>query len=244
MPGQFSSWAATRCWEFSWSPAQRGLRLAPLGHGSLRGATIRALSEAVARGSSGRDGAPPQPRGADGRERGLAARQEEARCRQGMSWGVRDRRDRHGGPLPRARASPGCGKTSGAASTRSLRSRSRNGGRGQGASQLLEKPSWSRGAHASKASTSSTRVLRLTLPRGTILGSQQRLFLECSWEALENAGHDSERFAGVIGIVAGISQSSYLMNYVQGIASSSTPWIAEDRLANMNDALRHGSPTS
>ena len=29
-----------------------------------------------------------------------------------------------------------------------------------------------------------------------ILDPQQRLFLECCWEALENAGYDSERFEG------------------------------------------------
>src|SRR5438034_7320282 len=48
-----------------------------------------------------------------------------------------------------------------------------------------------------------------------ILDPQQRLFLECCWEALQNAGYDSERFEGSIGIAAGVSQSSYLMNYLQ-----------------------------
>jgi acyl transferase domain-containing protein/acyl carrier protein len=71
-----------------------------------------------------------------------------------------------------------------------------------------------------------------------ILDPQQRLFLECAWEALEDAGYDSERFAGSIGVAAGISQSSYLMNYLQ--------WDRElgqlmgplkIGLGNMNDAL-------
>jgi len=40
---------------------------------------------------------------------------------------------------------------------------------------------------------------------------QQRLMLETAWEALENAGYDSERFAGNIGVFAGCSQNTYLL---------------------------------
>src|SRR6185312_1526965 len=39
---------------------------------------------------------------------------------------------------------------------------------------------------------------------------QHRLFLECAWEALENAGYDSARYDGWIGVYGGVSQSSYL----------------------------------
>jgi acyl transferase domain-containing protein/acyl carrier protein len=47
------------------------------------------------------------------------------------------------------------------------------------------------------------------------LDPQQRLFLECAWEALEKAGYDSNRFAGAIGVCAGVSLSSYLINCIQ-----------------------------
>jgi acyl transferase domain-containing protein len=71
-----------------------------------------------------------------------------------------------------------------------------------------------------------------------ILDPQQRLFLECSWEALENAGYDSERFPGSIGVAAGVSQSSYLTNFVQWdrelVASMGSLKIG---IANMNDSL-------
>jgi acyl transferase domain-containing protein/acyl carrier protein len=71
-----------------------------------------------------------------------------------------------------------------------------------------------------------------------ILDPQQRLFLECSWEALESAGYDSERFPGVIGVAVGISQSTYLLHYVQWdrelVANMGGLKIG---LANMNDAL-------
>jgi phthiocerol/phenolphthiocerol synthesis type-I polyketide synthase E len=44
-----------------------------------------------------------------------------------------------------------------------------------------------------------------------ILDPQHRVFLECGWEALEDAGHDPARFPGPIGVYAGTSQSSYLL---------------------------------
>jgi acyl transferase domain-containing protein len=44
-----------------------------------------------------------------------------------------------------------------------------------------------------------------------ILDPQHRLFLECGWEALEDAGHDPSRAPGPIGVYAGASQSSYLL---------------------------------
>ena len=40
---------------------------------------------------------------------------------------------------------------------------------------------------------------------------QQRLFLECAWEALENAGYNSEKYEGLIGLYAGVCQNTYLM---------------------------------
>jgi non-ribosomal peptide synthase protein (TIGR01720 family) len=43
----------------------------------------------------------------------------------------------------------------------------------------------------------------------TIMDPQQRLFLECAWEALERAGYDPERYAGLIGVYAGASMNTY-----------------------------------
>src|SRR5690242_16832541 len=42
-----------------------------------------------------------------------------------------------------------------------------------------------------------------------ITDPQQRLFLECAWEALENAGYDSEKFNGLIAVYAGTSMNTY-----------------------------------
>lgn len=45
-----------------------------------------------------------------------------------------------------------------------------------------------------------------------LLDPQQRIFLECSWEALEDAAYDPENYSGWIGVFAGGSGTSYLMN--------------------------------
>jgi phthiocerol/phenolphthiocerol synthesis type-I polyketide synthase E len=44
-----------------------------------------------------------------------------------------------------------------------------------------------------------------------VLDPQQRVFLECAWEALENAGCDPGRLEGAVGVYAGASQSTYLL---------------------------------
>jgi acyl transferase domain-containing protein len=45
-----------------------------------------------------------------------------------------------------------------------------------------------------------------------ILDPQQRIFLECAWEALEGAGYDTQRYEGRIGVYGSTSMSSYLDN--------------------------------
>ena len=45
-----------------------------------------------------------------------------------------------------------------------------------------------------------------------ITDPQQRLFMECAWEALEIAGYDSEKYSGSIGVFAGLSMNTYLLN--------------------------------
>ncbi len=45
-----------------------------------------------------------------------------------------------------------------------------------------------------------------------VMDPQQRVFLECAWEALENAGYDPDRFPGLIGVWAGASFPTYLLH--------------------------------
>jgi len=52
---------------------------------------------------------------------------------------------------------------------------------------------------------------RITPRDAELTDPQQRLFLECAWEALENAGYNSEKFDGLIGFYAGVCQNTYLL---------------------------------
>lgn len=45
-----------------------------------------------------------------------------------------------------------------------------------------------------------------------IMDPQQRLFLECAYEGMETAGYTSEGYDGLIGVYAGCSMNSYLIN--------------------------------
>jgi acyl transferase domain-containing protein/acyl carrier protein len=45
-----------------------------------------------------------------------------------------------------------------------------------------------------------------------LMDPQQRLFLENAWEALEEAGYEAEGYGGVIGVYAGMSVNSYVLN--------------------------------
>ncbi|HCY84170.1 MAG TPA: hypothetical protein DHV36_03445, partial [Desulfobacteraceae bacterium] len=44
-----------------------------------------------------------------------------------------------------------------------------------------------------------------------ILGPEQRIFLECAWEAMEDAGYDVERLDAEVGVFAGSGSPLYLM---------------------------------
>ncbi|KYC36595.1 polyketide synthase [Scytonema hofmannii PCC 7110] len=45
-----------------------------------------------------------------------------------------------------------------------------------------------------------------------IIDPQQRHFLECAWQALENAGYDSKQYKGLVGVYAGAGMNSYVFN--------------------------------
>jgi len=47
-----------------------------------------------------------------------------------------------------------------------------------------------------------------------LIDPQQRVFLECAWEALERAGYDPATYAGAIGVYAGARTNTYLLNLV------------------------------
>jgi phthiocerol/phenolphthiocerol synthesis type-I polyketide synthase E len=54
-------------------------------------------------------------------------------------------------------------------------------------------------------------LFKITSDEAEILDPQQRQFLECVVEALENAGYDPEIFPGSIGVYAGVGMNTYLL---------------------------------
>jgi phthiocerol/phenolphthiocerol synthesis type-I polyketide synthase E len=63
-----------------------------------------------------------------------------------------------------------------------------------------------------------------------LLDPQQRLFLECAWEALEAAGCDTERFPGRVAVFGGVGLSTYRLRNLAGQdddARSSTRFLVE-----------------
>jgi len=51
-----------------------------------------------------------------------------------------------------------------------------------------------------------------------IIDPQQRIFLECAWEALEDAGYAGEQGPDVVGVYAGSTTSSYIYNLLRNPA--------------------------
>jgi len=52
----------------------------------------------------------------------------------------------------------------------------------------------------------------LTPREAEVMDPQQRLFLECAWEALEHAGYDGEGYKDPVGVFAGARTNTYLYN--------------------------------
>jgi amino acid adenylation domain-containing protein len=71
-----------------------------------------------------------------------------------------------------------------------------------------------------------------------LMDPQHRLFLECAWEALDDAGWDADRFAGLIGVYGGESMNTYmvmnLLSHMELVASADT---LQASLGNDKDPL-------
>ncbi len=70
-----------------------------------------------------------------------------------------------------------------------------------------------------------------------IIDPQQRLFLECAWEALEHAGYDAARCQGHVGVFGGTSISTYLLNLLTNRHIAETVGAYRLMLANDKDHL-------
>src|SRR5262245_24174905 len=78
---------------------------------------------------------------------------------------------------------------------------------------ILKDPSYvNAGAVMPDAELFDASFFGYTPREAEIMDPQHRAFLECSWEALENAGYDPETYAGLIGIYGGVARNTYFSN--------------------------------
>ncbi|HET8839958.1 MAG TPA: type I polyketide synthase, partial [Ktedonobacteraceae bacterium] len=67
-----------------------------------------------------------------------------------------------------------------------------------------------------------------------LLDPQQRVLLECAWEALENAGYNNEKYRDSVGIYAGMSSSTYFLHNLYANPEVRRT-VSELRLHHCND---------
>ena len=70
-----------------------------------------------------------------------------------------------------------------------------------------------------------------------VMDPQQRLFLECAWEALESAGYDSETYEGLVGVYAGAGMNTYLFNLYANSAVRESVAGFQAMISNEKDFL-------
>lgn len=70
-----------------------------------------------------------------------------------------------------------------------------------------------------------------------IMDPQHRVFLECAWEALEDAGCDPERYPGAIGVYAGAGMNTYVLNLLQNRDVVNTVGSFQTMIGNGSDFL-------
>ena len=82
-------------------------------------------------------------------------------------------------------------------------------------SAVLNQPSYVKAnAFISDIELFDASFFNLNPKEAELIDPQHRLFLECAWSALENAGYDSEQYLGSIGVYAGAGMNTYLLKNV------------------------------
>jgi myxalamid-type polyketide synthase MxaB len=85
----------------------------------------------------------------------------------------------------------------------------------QGDQSLLRNPNYVKaGAVLPNIEEFDAEFFGYSTREAEIMEPQQRIFLECAWEALESAGYNPETYQGLIGVYAGSGMNTYLHNNV------------------------------
>lgn len=70
-----------------------------------------------------------------------------------------------------------------------------------------------------------------------LIDPQQRIFLECAWEAMEDAGYDSDRFLGAVGVYGGCYVDTYLLNNLCRRPGFLNEWIQSIQVGSLQTEL-------
>jgi acyl transferase domain-containing protein/acyl carrier protein len=70
-----------------------------------------------------------------------------------------------------------------------------------------------------------------------VIDPQHRIFMECAWEALEDAGYIPDSYEGLIGIYGGVDTSNYLLNIYMNPAVMQSVGLYTATLHNDKDCL-------
>lgn len=84
-----------------------------------------------------------------------------------------------------------------------------------GASELASRPDYVRARSVLEEVDQFDAAFFGVLPReAELMDPQHRVFLECCWEALEDAGYNPHAYSGAIGVFAGCSNNTYFLHNV------------------------------
>ncbi len=104
--------------------------------------------------------------------------------------------------------------------------------------ELLTSPHYvKRGSVLANIDLFDARFFDISAREAELINPQQRIFLECAWEALENAGYTAKSFQGKIGLYAGSGTNTYFLNLLTDDNSQYSRDVAPVLFANGNDFL-------
>ena len=103
---------------------------------------------------------------------------------------------------------------------------------------IINSPSYvKRGAVLDDVEFFDARFFNISDREAEMIDPQQRVFMECAWEALENAGYVPETFGGKIGLYAGSGSPTYLLNLMTDHRTIGTADVTPMFFANALDFL-------
>ncbi|MFZ6030187.1 MAG: amino acid adenylation domain-containing protein [Chloroflexota bacterium] len=104
--------------------------------------------------------------------------------------------------------------------------------------EWLQSPNYVRASGAlENAEWFDAAFFGLSAAEAELTDPQQRIFLECAWEALENAGYGPAAGGGRVGVYAGVGMNTYILNLLSNRELTETAGAYQLMLANDKDFL-------